>query len=209
MPAPYLLHVSTQLAGSAVAVAAQNCYKAASGAFTGELAPGMVVDCGAAWVVLGHSERRNVFGESDGLVGEKVAAALGAGLKVLPCIGETLAEREAGVTEEVCFRQLAAIAEKVTDWSKVVVAYEPVWAIGTGKTATPAQAQVSLQGVARHSLSLPRRCTSPSEAGCLPTCPPRSPKPPGSSTGGRSARPTAGNSRSVRTLTAVSLVSLS
>ena len=108
-------------------------------------------------MILGHSERRNVFGETDELVGEKVAFcakdltlidalqvgfALQSGLNVLPCIGEKLEEREGGITNEVCFRQLAAIAKNVSDWSKVVIAYEPVWAIGTGKTATPAQAQV-------------------------------------------------------------------
>jgi len=140
VPGCYLQYVADKKPAG-VAVAAQNCYKAAKGAYTGELAPAMVQDCGAAWVILGHSERRNVFGESDQLVGEKVGFALEAGLQVLPCIGEKLEEREAGVTNEVCFRQLAAIAAHVTDWSRVVVAYEPVWAIGTGKTATPAQAQ--------------------------------------------------------------------
>jgi len=84
---------------------------------------------------------RNVFGESDQLIGEKVAFALQSGLSVIPCIGELLEEREAGKTTEVCFRQLKAIANNVSDWSRVVIAYEPVWAIGTGKTATPAQAQ--------------------------------------------------------------------
>lgn len=92
-------------------------------------------------MILGHSERRNVFGETDELVGEKVGFALQSGLNVLPCIGEKLEEREGGITNEVCFRQLAAIAKNVSDWSKVVIAYEPVWAIGTGKTATPEQAQ--------------------------------------------------------------------
>jgi len=92
-------------------------------------------------VILGHSERRAIFGESDTLVAEKVIHALENGLKVIACIGETLQERESGKTEEVVFRQTAAIAKVVKDWSNVVLAYEPVWAIGTGKTATPAQAQ--------------------------------------------------------------------
>merc|ERR1712080_532300 len=84
---------------------------------------------------------RNVFGEDDKLIGEKVGYALQSGLSVIPCIGELLEEREAGTTNEVCFRQLKAIADNVTDWTRVVIAYEPVWAIGTGKTASPAQAQ--------------------------------------------------------------------
>jgi len=122
-------------------VAAQNCYKAEKGAFTGELAPAMIQDCGASWVIIGHSERRNVFGEQDDLIGEKVGFALKSGLSVIPCIGEKLEEREAGKTTEVVFRQLAAMLPHISDWTKVVLAYEPVWAIGTGKTATPEQAQ--------------------------------------------------------------------
>jgi triosephosphate isomerase len=140
VPGCYLEYVAAKLP-SGVSVAAQNCYKAGKGAFTGELSPGMIQDCGAHWVILGHSERRNVFGETDELIGEKVAFALQSGLNVLPCIGEKLEEREAGVTNDVCFRQLAAISKNVSDWSRVVIAYEPVWAIGTGKTATPEQAQ--------------------------------------------------------------------
>jgi len=101
----------------------------------------MIKDNGAEWVILGHSERRHVFGESDQLVGEKVKHALESGMHVLPCIGEKLEERESGKTEEVNFRQLKAIADNISDWSRVVIAYEPVWAIGTGKTASPQQAQ--------------------------------------------------------------------
>ena len=126
----------------------------------GEISPQMIKDCGCNWVILGHSERRylflkidlpicywspiifrHVFGETDELIGGKVGFALESGLHILPCIGEKLEEREAGKTEEVCFAQLQAIADKVSDWSRVVLAYEPVWAIGTGKTATPEQAQ--------------------------------------------------------------------
>ncbi|CAN7944065.1 unnamed protein product, partial [Ixodes pacificus] len=110
------------------------------GAFTGEISPAMIKDCGATWVILGHSERRNVFKESDELIGDKVHHALESGLNVIACIGELLEEREAGKTEEVVYRQTAAIAAKVTDWNRVVLAYEPVWAIGTGKTASPEQA---------------------------------------------------------------------
>jgi len=141
VPGCYLQYVSDKLNGCQVSVSAQNCYKAGKGAFTGELAPAMIQDCGVNWVILGHSERRNVFAETDELIGEKVAFALQSGLNVIPCIGEKLEEREAGKTTEVCFRQLSAMLPNISDWSKVVLAYEPVWAIGTGKTATPAQAQ--------------------------------------------------------------------
>lgn len=119
----------------------QNAYKVASGAFTGEVSPALLKDVGATWVILGHSERRQIFGETDELIAEKVVHALEQGLKVIACIGETLQEREAGQTEAVVFRQTKALADAVKDWSNVVLAYEPVWAIGTGKTATPAQAQ--------------------------------------------------------------------
>lgn len=140
VPALYLEYVKGKLPPN-VAPAAQNCYKVQKGAFTGEISPEMLKDTGIDWVILGHSERRNIFGESDELVAEKVAYALGVGLNVVACIGEKLDEREAGKTEEVVFRQTQAIANKIKNWEKVVVAYEPVWAIGTGKTATPQQAQ--------------------------------------------------------------------
>jgi len=126
---------------ASIGVAGQNCYKVKSGAFTGEVAPSMLKDVGADWVIIGHSERRQIFKETDELIAEKTAFALAEGLKVIACIGETLEEREAGNTEAVVFRQMKAIAAQVKDWTNVVVAYEPVWAIGTGKTATPAQAQ--------------------------------------------------------------------
>ncbi|KAF9133549.1 triosephosphate isomerase [Mortierella sp. 14UC] len=124
-----------------VAVAGQNCYSKTSGAYTGEVAPEMLKDLGIEWVILGHSERREIFKETDEEIGVKVAHALKAGLKVMACVGEKLEEREANKTTEVVFRQLAAIAKHVSDWTNVVVAYEPVWAIGTGKVATPDQAQ--------------------------------------------------------------------
>jgi len=139
-PACYLEYTKG-LASSKIHVAGQNSYKVGKGAFTGDLSPQMLLDVGADWVILGHSERRNVFGEDDQLIAEKVAFALEAGLGVIACIGEKLEERESGKTEEVVFKQMQAIAAKVTNWEKVVVAYEPVWAIGTGKTATPQQAQ--------------------------------------------------------------------
>uniref|UniRef100_U5EUW5 Triosephosphate isomerase n=1 Tax=Corethrella appendiculata TaxID=1370023 RepID=U5EUW5_9DIPT len=139
-PAPYLT-LAKSLLPATINVSAQNAYKVAKGAFTGEISPAMLKDLEINWVILGHSERRAIFGETDQLIAEKVAHALAEGLKVIACIGETLQEREAGQTEAVCFRQTKAIADAIKDWSNVVIAYEPVWAIGTGKTATPEQAQ--------------------------------------------------------------------
>ncbi|KAF6023991.1 TPI1 [Bugula neritina] len=101
----------------------------------------MIKDIGLNWVIIGHSERRHVFGESNELIGEKVAHALSEGLSVIACIGEQLSEREAGNTNQVVFEQTEAISKHIKDWSRVVLAYEPVWAIGTGKVATPDQAQ--------------------------------------------------------------------
>lgn len=140
VPSIYLIYV-TSIVPSNVSVSAQNSYKVPKGAFTGEISPAMLLDNGIPWVILGHSERRNVFGETDELIAEKVAHALEAGLKVIACIGEKLEEREAGKTEEVVYKQTKAIADKIKSWDNVVLAYEPVWAIGTGKTATPQQAQ--------------------------------------------------------------------
>ncbi|XP_041663971.1 triosephosphate isomerase A [Cheilinus undulatus] len=140
--APYIyLDFARSSLDPRIGVSAQNCYKVAKGAFTGEISPAMIKDCGVDWVILGHSERRHVFGESDELIGQKVAHALESDLGVIACIGEKLEEREAGTTEEIVYNQTQVIAENVKDWGKVVLAYEPVWAIGTGKTATPEQAQ--------------------------------------------------------------------
>lgn len=141
VPPSCYLNYSRELLPTKIGVGAQNCYKAAKGAFSGEISPAMIKDCGVEWVILGHSERRHLFGESDELIAEKIGHALESGLKVIACIGEKLEERESGKTQEVIFRQMAAFKGNVTDWSKVVIAYEPVWAIGTGKTATPEQAQ--------------------------------------------------------------------
>ncbi|XP_065060949.1 triosephosphate isomerase A-like [Rhopilema esculentum] len=138
-PSIYVQYTRNQLRKDA-GVAVQNCYKVSSGAFTGEISPEMAKDMGCDWVILGHSERRHIFMESDELIGEKVKHALAAGIKVIACIGELLSEREAGKTQEVVFRQMKAIADNVDNWNNVVIAYEPVWAIGTGKTATPDQA---------------------------------------------------------------------
>lgn len=137
-PAPYLTYARSLLPAT-ISLAAQNCYKVQKGAFTGEISPAMIKDVGADWVIIGHSERRVVFKETDELIADKVAHALAEGLKVIACIGETLEEREAGRTEAVLFVQMAALTKTVKDWTNVVIAYEPVWAIGTGKTATPDQ----------------------------------------------------------------------
>ncbi len=100
----------------------------------------MLNDFGIAWTLLGHSERRHIFGEANTLIGEKTKVALDANLSVVACIGELLSEREAGNTIKVCEEQLSVIREQTDDWSKIVIAYEPVWAIGTGVTASPDQA---------------------------------------------------------------------
>ncbi|WVO17707.1 triose-phosphate isomerase [Cryptococcus depauperatus] len=141
-PALYLLKVQSALQAPAQ-VSAQNAYNVASGAFTGEIAPQQLKDAGIHWVILGHSERRSLFGDTDKLVAEKVKAAIDAGLSVIACIGESLEERESGKTKAVVERQLEAIAAAITAdaWKDIVIAYEPVWAIGTGKVATVDQAQ--------------------------------------------------------------------
>jgi triosephosphate isomerase len=137
------LHAAAGAArGTRIKIAAQDVYWEREGAFTGEVAPGMLADAGASFVIVGHSERRRLFGETDGSVHLKMMAAIGAGLKPIVCIGETLEERERGDTLTVLDRQLkdglgASTAEQV---ASLVIAYEPVWAIGTGRNATAAQA---------------------------------------------------------------------
>jgi triosephosphate isomerase len=125
-------------------VAGQNCWINKGGAITGETSADQLLDVGCRWVILGHSERRTILGESDAMVAIKAAYALSLGLGVMACIGESIHERETGNTNEVCFAQMQAFLSEVKEpklWAKVVVAYEPVWAIGSGKTATPEQAQ--------------------------------------------------------------------
>lgn len=124
-----------------IEIAAQNSWVGKGGAFTGEISAEQVKDIGGKWVVLGHSERRHIIGENDEFIGKKAAYALSQGLGVIACIGELLEEREAGRTFDVCFQQLKAYADAVPSWDNIVIAYEPVWAIGTGKVATPQQAQ--------------------------------------------------------------------
>ena len=142
-PFVYLDAVAAAAKGSGVHVAAQNCYFEAKGAFTGEVSPQMVLDVGCDTVILGHSERRHVLGETDQMINQKVKASLAAGLKVILCLGETLDEREGGRTNAVCERHVREGLKGVTaaQMASVVLAYEPVWAIGTGKTASPEQAQ--------------------------------------------------------------------
>ncbi len=139
----YVGEVSAALRGSAVEVAGQDCYFAESGAFTGEVAATMLRDVGCAACIVGHSERRAMFGDSDEVVGKKARAAFDAGLTPIVCCGETLSERDGGATIGVVSRQLRAALSGFTagEMAKVVIAYEPVWAIGTGRTATAAQAQ--------------------------------------------------------------------
>jgi triosephosphate isomerase len=142
-PFTALSAVAQALDGSTVRLAAQNMHFEKEGAFTGEVAPPMLRDVGCSHVILGHSERRQYFGETDEGVTKKTKAALGYGLVPVVCVGETLAEREAGRTMEVVGRQVSAVLDALTaeEAGQIVIAYEPVWAIGTGKVATPEQAQ--------------------------------------------------------------------
>ncbi|MEL7024723.1 MAG: triose-phosphate isomerase [Pseudomonadota bacterium] len=152
-PSVYLAEVIGQLRGSKVSVGAQNVSEYDFGAYTGETAAGMLADVGCEYVIVGHSERRALFGESDQDVGAKAARAVIHGLAPVVCVGETLAQREAGETERVVVGQLEAVAGAlgVAGMQDMVVAYEPVWAIGTGLTATPEQAQ-EVHAVLRETL---------------------------------------------------------
>ena len=140
---PALAAVAETLTGTPVAWGAQNCATEREGAFTGEVSAGMLVDLGCRFVIVGHSERRRIFGETDAVVRAKLETALGAGLTPVVCVGETLEERESGRTEEVVDRQIRAAFGGLpgTDIARSVVAYEPVWAIGTGRNATPDQVE--------------------------------------------------------------------
>jgi len=142
-PYVYLQQVSELLKGTNIAWGGENLSEQDSGAFTGEVAASMLVDFGCKYVIVGHSERRSLYGESDELVVAKFAKAQAAGLIPILCVGELLEEREAGNTENVVKRQLDAVINQlgVASLAKSVIAYEPVWAIGTGQTATPQQAQ--------------------------------------------------------------------
>lgn len=142
-PFPYLAQARELLRGTQIAWGAQNLSQFDKGAYTGEVSAAMLLDFECRYVIVGHSERRAMFGDSDEVVAAKFSAALAAGLVPIGCVGETLSERESGVMKAVVTRQLDAIinAKGVAALDKAVIAYEPVWAIGTGKTASPAQAQ--------------------------------------------------------------------
>lgn len=137
----HLPQVLELCAASSISVGAQDCSRMQSGAYTGEVAPVMLAELGCRWVILGHSERRQYHGESDALVAAKVAAAVEAGLRPIVCVGETLEQREAGAAQQVVRAQLEGALRGQAGLAALVVAYEPVWAIGTGRTATPEQAQ--------------------------------------------------------------------
>ena len=142
-PFTALYAVAEELKGSNISVTAQNVFWEEKGAFTGEIAPGMLREAGCSHTIIGHSERRQYFGETDETVNKRIKAALGAGLKCIVCVGETLEQRESGRTMEVVGQQvengLSGFSSE--DFSNMIIAYEPVWAIGTGKTASPAQAE--------------------------------------------------------------------
>jgi triosephosphate isomerase len=142
-PFTALWPVARRLDDSQIAVAAQNCFWEEKGAWTGEVGPALLADVGCKWVIIGHSERRQHFGETDAGVGKKVKAALAAGLGVIACVGETDKQRDAGETMAVVDAHLEGVLAGAGDppLDRLVIAYEPVWAIGTGRTATPAQAQ--------------------------------------------------------------------
>ncbi len=142
VPSPYLAQLQGLLGGSGVDLGSQDICQFESGAYTGEVSAAMLKEFGVRYAIVGHSERRQYHGESDAVVAAKTARALASGITPIVCVGETLAEREAGKTEETVKRQLAAVIHVNGHCiSEIVVAYEPVWAIGTGKTATPEQAQ--------------------------------------------------------------------
>jgi len=142
-PAVYIPRVSGAADGSAIKVGSQNICDEDKGAFTGEISGDMLKDIGCEYAIVGHSERRALYGETDELVAKRFAAARRNGIKPIFCIGETLEERESGITNDVCARQIDAVLdlEGVEALADCVIAYEPVWAIGTGKVATPEQAQ--------------------------------------------------------------------
>ncbi len=142
VPFPYLSETAVTLAGTDVRWGAQDCSVHEQGAYTGEVSVGMLAEFGCRYVIVGHSERRAYHGETDQVVADKAKAALARGITPIVCVGETLAQRDAGETEAVVKRQLSVVIQKLAHCvGEMVVAYEPVWAIGTGRTATPEQAQ--------------------------------------------------------------------
>jgi triosephosphate isomerase len=158
VPSPYLAQARELLAGSRVALGAQNVSEYAQGAYTGEVSAGMLAEFGCRYVIVGHSERRAIYGETDGQIARKLTAAQSCGLLAILCVGETLAQRDAGQTKDVVLGQLdvAIEAAGAQQFGRAIVAYEPVWAIGTGRNATPEQAQevhAAIRGrIARHGI---------------------------------------------------------
>ncbi len=146
-PAYLLFPLAKAVAGTDLMLGAQNVHEAPQGAFTGEHSVAMVADTGATYVIIGHSERRHVFGETNDQLNKKVRAVIAGGLQVIYCVGETLPQREAGKTQAVVDEQIDAVLAADVDAAKLTVAYEPVWAIGTGKTASPEQAQEVHAGI--------------------------------------------------------------
>lgn len=142
-PYPYIVQVRDGVAGTGVACGAQNVASDGDGAFTGEVSASMLADLGCSWAIVGHSERRSLFGEDDSAVAAKAQRCLGGGLGLILCVGETLAQRERDETEAVLARQVEAVVPVLSgvDAGRIVFAYEPVWAIGTGRTASPEMAQ--------------------------------------------------------------------
>lgn len=144
VPAILIPEMTKAAAGSNIKIGAENVHWAANGAFTGEISADMLKEYGVEYAIIGHSERRQYFGETDETVNKRTLAALNAGITPIVCVGETLSERENGTTEKVLLKQLTDGLKNVDDITKVVIAYEPVWAIGTGKTATDGQAQETI-----------------------------------------------------------------
>lgn len=156
----YAVSEAVKQNGGRVYVSAQNMYFEQEGAFTGEISADMIKSTGAGWVILGHSERRSIFGETDEVINKKVKKALSSGLSVILCVGETLWEREAGAEVETVLAQTGKGLEGVSDLSKVVIAYEPVWAIGTGRTASPADAQAMHKAIREYIAKIRDKKTS-------------------------------------------------
>ncbi len=144
VPAIDIPAVKKAVYGSKIKLGAQNVHFAEKGAYTGEISANMLKEYGVQYVIIGHSERRQYFGETDETVNKRTLAALAAGLTPIVCIGESLEEREGGLTEKVLDKQIAEGFKGIEDFSKLVIAYEPIWAIGTGKTATAAQANETI-----------------------------------------------------------------
>jgi triosephosphate isomerase len=155
-PYPWLLPVAEAIKGSAVALGAQDVSSENKGAFTGEVSPAMLKECGCKYAIVGHSERRHILGEGEAAINHKVHTALEEGLHVILCVGETLAERERDLQERVFQRQVYSATAGLTDeqFARLVLAYEPVWAIGTGKVATPEQAQQAHQNIRKRMAQL-------------------------------------------------------